>query len=105
MFGVSLVMEQGPLCANILAHRCPPPPIGNPDQAWWANNVSRIFFCVRSAITIGAGGFGAPIVLADYKEDDWFRAHTNFHTNRLLIELYKQETEIRCRKDEGPIKK
>ncbi len=28
-----------------------------------------------------------------------------FHTNRLLIELYKQETEIRCRKDDGPIKK
>jgi hypothetical protein len=28
-----------------------------------------------------------------------------FHTNRLLIELYKQETEIRCRKDDGNIKK
>ncbi len=27
-----------------------------------------------------------------------------FHTNRLLIELYKQETEIRCRKDDGNIK-
>jgi hypothetical protein len=27
-----------------------------------------------------------------------------FHTNRLLIELYQQETEIRCREDEGPIK-
>ncbi len=63
------------------------------------------FFRVQSAITIGAGGIGAPIVLADYKEDDWFHAHTNFHTNRLLIELYKQETEIRCRKDDGFIKK
>jgi hypothetical protein len=31
----------------------------------------RGFFChVRSAITIGAEGIGAPIVLADYKEDD-----------------------------------
>jgi hypothetical protein len=28
------------------------------------------FFHVRSAITIGAGGIGAPIELADYKEDD-----------------------------------
>jgi hypothetical protein len=28
-----------------------------------------------------------------------------FHTNCLLIELYKQETEIRCRKDDGNIKK
>ncbi len=30
---------------------------------------------------------------------------TYFHTNRLLNELYKQETEIRWRKDEGYIKK
>jgi hypothetical protein len=28
------------------------------------------FLHVRSAITIGAGGIGAPIVLADYKEID-----------------------------------
>ena len=28
------------------------------------------FFHVRSAITIGAGCIGAPLVLADYKEDD-----------------------------------
>jgi hypothetical protein len=28
------------------------------------------FFRVRSAITIGAGGIGAPLVLADYKQDD-----------------------------------
>ena len=26
-----------------------------------------------------------------------------FHTNRLIIELYKQETEIRSRKDDGNI--
>ncbi len=30
---------------------------------------------------------------------------TYFHTNRLLTELYKQETEICCRKDDGFIKK
>jgi hypothetical protein len=29
-----------------------------------------VFFHVRSAITIGAGGIGAPLVFADYKEDD-----------------------------------
>ncbi len=28
-----------------------------------------------------------------------------FHTNLLIIELYKQKTEIRCRKDDGNIKK
>jgi hypothetical protein len=28
-----------------------------------------------------------------------------FHTNRLLIELNQPEKEIRCRKDDGPIKK
>jgi hypothetical protein len=28
-----------------------------------------------------------------------------FHTNRLFIELYKQEPEICCRKDHGNIKK
>jgi hypothetical protein len=44
------------------------------------------FFHVQSAITIGAGDIGAPIVLAYYKEDDC--------VPRLLIELYKQETEI-----------
>ncbi len=32
-----------------------------------------IFFGVWSAITIGAGCIGAPIVLADYKEDDCVR--------------------------------
>jgi hypothetical protein len=29
-----------------------------------------IFNYVRSAITIGAGGIGAPLVLTDYKQDD-----------------------------------
>ncbi len=28
------------------------------------------FLCVRSAIILGAGCMGAPLVLADYKEDD-----------------------------------
>jgi len=28
-----------------------------------------------------------------------------FHTNRLLIELYKQEMEIRCRKEDNKVKK
>jgi hypothetical protein len=30
---------------------------------------------------------------------------TYFHANHILIELNQQETEIRCRKDDGPIKK
>ncbi len=57
----------GPRCANLLAHWCPPPPIGNADQAQCANN---IFFPVLSATPIGAGCIGAPIVFAEYKEDD-----------------------------------
>jgi hypothetical protein len=38
-----------------------------------ANYVSRIFFRVWSAIIIGAGGIGTPLVLADYKQDDHVR--------------------------------
>ena len=53
----------------IVMARGPSLPIGNADQAQCANN----FFCVRSAITIGAGCIGAPIVLAEYKEDDRVR--------------------------------
>jgi len=33
----------------------------------------RRFFCVRSAIPIGAGCIGVPLVLADYMEDDRVR--------------------------------
>jgi hypothetical protein len=60
-------------CANILAHRCPPMPIGNADQRQCANNIEimfRRFFHVRFAITFGAGCIGVPLVLADYKQDD-----------------------------------
>jgi hypothetical protein len=35
-----------------------------------------LFFHVRSAITIGAGYIGAPLVLADYKEDECVRSAT-----------------------------
>jgi hypothetical protein len=64
------------------------------------------FLHVLSATPIGAGCIGAPLVLADYKEDDCVRCVSPiFITNRLVIELYKQETEIRCRKDDGSIKK
>ncbi|MFN9909407.1 MAG: hypothetical protein ACK56F_25370 [bacterium] len=46
----------------ILAHRCPPPPIGNADQTLCANNMfCGFFFRVRSAIPIGAGCVGAPL--------------------------------------------
>jgi hypothetical protein len=46
-----------------------PAPMGNPHQAQCANN----FFFVRSATPIGAGCIGAPIVLAEDKEDDCVR--------------------------------
>jgi hypothetical protein len=58
-------------------HQCPPPPIGNADQTLCANNIQilfrRFFFPVRTATPIGAGCIGAPIVLAEYKEDDRVR--------------------------------
>ncbi len=61
----------------ILAHQCPPPPIGNADQTLCANKIPilfrRFFFPVRTATPIGAGCIGAPIVLAVYKEDDRVR--------------------------------
>jgi hypothetical protein len=57
MFGVPLVMAQG---ASV--------------RQKYLNYVSRIFFHVRSAITIGAGYIGAPLVLADYKEDECVRS-------------------------------
>ncbi len=52
VFGARLVMAQG---ASV--------------RQKYVNYVSRIFFPVLSAITIGAGCIGAPVVLADYKED------------------------------------
>jgi hypothetical protein len=42
----------GPRCANILAHRCPPPPIGNADQAQCANN---IFFLISLPLLLAQG--------------------------------------------------
>jgi hypothetical protein len=48
-----------------------PMPIGNTEETLCANNIQIMFrgfyFRVRSAITIGAGYIGAPLVLADYK--------------------------------------
>jgi hypothetical protein len=42
---LALCLLCGPVdqCANILAHRCPPPPIGNDDQARCANNFFFLF--------------------------------------------------------------
>ena len=54
----------GPRCANILAHRCPPPPIGKGDQAQCAN---KNFFVFGPPLLLAQGCIGAPIVLADYK--------------------------------------
>ncbi len=39
-------------CANILAHRCPPPPIGNGDQAQLAN---KNFFVVGPPLLLAQG--------------------------------------------------
>ncbi len=61
----------------ILAHQCPPPPIGNADQTLCANNIQillrRFFFPVQTATPIVAGCICAPIVLAEYIEDDQVR--------------------------------
>jgi hypothetical protein len=60
----------GCISAPIYGAPMSPAPIGNADQRQCANN---FFFCVRSATPIGAGCIGAPIVLAEYKEDDCVR--------------------------------
>jgi hypothetical protein len=54
MFGAPLVMAQGALVRQYFFH----------------------FFHVRSAITIGGGYIGAPLVLADCKEDELVRSAT-----------------------------
>jgi hypothetical protein len=82
--GPPIVMARGTSASQYIGAPMSLPPIGNADQAQWAN---IFFFHVRSAITIGAGGIGAPIVLAHYKEHDCVPcASPIFHTNRLLIE-------------------
>ncbi len=48
-----------------------PAPVGNADQAQFANN---FFFHVRSATPISAGCNGAPIGVAEYKEDACVRS-------------------------------
>ncbi len=91
----------GPRCASILAHWCPPPPIGNFDQAQCA---IKFFPCsVRHSywrrVNRCANSIGGLQVR-------WLCSVrlTCFHTNPLLIELFQQEMEIRCKKDDGPIK-
>jgi hypothetical protein len=79
-----------------------------------------IIRCANNICTLigpkGVGGGGVGFILACLLEDrtNKFKKRGGpsssvrlayFHTNRLLIELYQQETEIRCRKDDGFIKK
>jgi hypothetical protein len=63
-------------------------------RQYYLNYVSRIFFHVRSAITIGAGYIGAPIYWRIIRKLCSVRL-PYFHTNRPLNEHYKQEMEIR----------
>jgi hypothetical protein len=79
----------GHQCANILAHR-------STLQAHTTSvrkGYTFRFFNIMYSFTSPIGGPNISVRLA------------YFHPNPLLIELYKQETEIRCKKDEGPIKK
>ena len=79
----------GHRCANILAHR-------SRLQAHTSSirkGYTFRFFNIMYSFTSPIGGPNISVRLA------------YFHPNRLLIELYKQETEIRCKKDDGPIKK
>jgi hypothetical protein len=79
----------GHQCANILAHR-------STLQAHTTSvrkGYTLSFFNIMYSFTSPIGGPNMSVRLA------------YFHPNRLLIELYNQETEIRCNKDDGPIKK
>jgi len=78
----------GHRCANILAHRSTLPTEKETTCTSTMLVVWRHISC-----TFQRGAPNSSVRLA------------YFHTNRLLIELYKQETEIRCRKDDGNIKK
>jgi hypothetical protein len=57
--------------------------------------------CAWSALPIGGGDIGAPIFTS--AKSSVRLAY--FQANRLLFGLYKQETEILGRKDDGNIKK
>jgi hypothetical protein len=50
-----------------MAHKVILPPKKNYIPQFLKQRDINSYFCVRSAITIGAGCIGAPIVLADYK--------------------------------------
>ncbi len=89
-------------CTNILAHRCPPPPIGNDDQAQCANN---FFFLVRSATPIVAGCIGAPIGVAEYKEDAFVRsASPIFKPITYKLSLTNRKRKYVAEKTTGPLK-
>ncbi len=89
-------------CTNILAHWCPTPPIGNADQARCANN---FFFLFGPQLLLAQGTSVRQWYWRIISKMIVFCAPHHFHTNCLLTELYKQETEICCRKDDGNIKK
>ena len=79
----------GHRCANILAHRSTLHAHTTSVRKGYTFRFFNIMYSFKSPI----GGPNISVRLA------------YFHPNRLLIELYKQETEIRCKKDDGPIKK
>ena len=79
----------GHRCANILAHRS----TLHAHTTSVRKGYTFRFFNIMYSFTSPIGGPNISVRLA------------YFHPNRLLIELYKQETEIRCKKDDGPIKK
>jgi hypothetical protein len=68
--GVPIYWRRGASVRQYIRAPMSPAPIGNAHQAQCANN---FFFRVRSATPIGAGCIGAPIVLAEYKEDNCVR--------------------------------
>jgi hypothetical protein len=83
---LSLCLLCGPVdwCVNILAHRCPPPPIGNDDQARCANN---FFF------------------LAEYKEDACVRsASPIFMPIAYKLSLTNRKRKYVAEKTTGPLK-
>ncbi len=93
----------GHRCTNIFAHRCTPrhycwrtdPPCPNSISALKKKQPARQH----------ADGVRHTSCTFQKGAPNYSVRFAYFQTNRLLIQLYKQETEIHCRKDDGYIKK
>ncbi len=102
VFGAPIYWRGGHRCANILAHRCAPPPIGNADQAQCANN---FFFMFDRPLLLAQGAsvrkqywrimrnmivFRAPRLFSYQSPIDWALQTGNGNTLQKRRQLHKK---------------